>query len=284
MFSFKQSEIKRRRKRRRTSLIWFAAKHLIIKISKYCFYLFVLSVIAFFILLKFNKNFKDNLLNHSISRKVEQILKRSCYNLKIEGVVNSDVGKINFYIGEYCSVDAKSDYTLDSLRDNIIQDPWIKIVNIRKELPYSLKVDLTEYNPFAIWKNKNEFHLINEEGEIIKISEKEQKRFYNLLIVTGKNSKDNIKTLFNLLLSNPELTSRIRIADRISDRRWNLELDSKVTVKFPEDPFIMDSWKRLEKLLSNQGIEIGLKTIDLRIDDKVFLEYEKKVFKEIKNL
>jgi len=280
MFFFK----KNRKKQRRTSIIWFTAKHLIFKISKYCLYLFLISTATFFVLLKFNDNFKKNLLNHPAVKKIEYVLKKSCYNIKIEGAVNSDVPKINFYIGEYCSPTSKVDYSLENLRDQIIKDPWIKSVNIRKELPLSLRVKIVEYNPFAIWKNKDKFFLINEEGEIIKISEKEQKRFYNLLIIIGQNSKDNIQTLFNLLLSNPDLASRIRIADRVGDRRWNLELDSNILVKMPEDNFILEGWKKLDQLLSFQGIEIGLQTIDLRVEDKIFLEYKHKEFKEIEQI
>jgi hypothetical protein len=280
MFFLKQQK----RKRRKISLLWFTIKHLIIKLCKYCLYLFVLSIIFFFILLKFNENFKTNLLNHPISKKIKQIIKKSCYNLKIEGIVNADIGTIHFHINEYCWAETKVDYSLNVLKNNILKDPWIKIVNIRKELPYSLKIKIMEYTPFALWKDKNELHLINEEGEIIKISKNEQKSFYNLLIIMGQNSKENIQTLFNLLSSNPELASRIKIANKIENRRWNLELDNQITVKFPEDHMILDSWKKLNKLLSMQGIEIGLKTIDLRLDDKIFLEYNAKELNEIEQL
>jgi len=275
---------RRRRRHRKISLMWFTIKHLLLKISKYCLCLIFLSSIIFIIVLRFNENFRINLLNHPILKKIEQILKKSCYNIKIEGIVNSDTSKINFYIGEYCSPMAKNDYTLNKLKDNIKNDPWIKNISIRKELPYTMRVIIDEFMPFAVWKSQNEFHLINEEGSIIKISKQEQKRFYNLLIITGKNSKDNIKTLFNLLLSNPELTSKIRIADRIGSRRWNLELNNGIIVKLPEDNLLIGSWERLDKLLSTQGIEIELKTIDLRIEDKIYLDYKEGTSQEIKKI
>lgn len=192
-----------------------------------------------------------------------------CGNIEINGVSRADTEKIQNDIYEFCNLEDKND--MNPLLNKINEDPWVKDITIKRKLPNTLEIQIEEYLPFAIWKNGNRLHLIDENGEIIKISEREKRSYYNLLIVAGEGSKENIYSLFNLLASNPSLFSRIKSALRIGERRWNLELDNGIIIKMPEKD-ALDAWNRLDKLLSIKGSEIDLTVIDLRNKDKIFLE------------
>lgn len=195
-----------------------------------------------------------------------------CSNVEINGVDKANIYNIQNKIYNFCSLEDKNDLNL--LLNELKQDPWIKNISIKRKLPNTLEITVDEYLPFAIWKDDNNIELIDEQGIIINIDERERRGYYNLLIVTGQDSKENIYSLFNMLSSNPNLFSRIRSAIRIGKRRWNFELDNGILVKMPENN-LLDAWNKLDKILSIRGSEINLKCIDLRNNDKVFLEEDK---------
>ena len=150
----------------------------------------------------------------------------------------------------------------------------LRFSEIKRKLPDTLIINIEEYLPFAIWKTNGDIHLIDEEGKIISISDKEKSKFLHLIVVAGEDSKNNIDSLFNMLSSNPTLFSRIKSAIFVGKRRWNLELDNGIIIKMPEKN-IINAWDKLDKILSINGSEIGIKSIDLRNSDKIFLEENK---------
>lgn len=207
---------------------------------------------------------------NKISLTYSNILyKNICVNVDIIGINRANLDKIQENVYNYCNLENKND--LNILLASLKNDPWIKSINIKRNLPDTLTIFVEEFLPFAILKDDEKLYLIDENGKTIEIDEKEKRGYYNLLIVAGKESKENIYSLFNLLSSNPNLFSRIKSAMLISQRRWDLELDNGILIKMPEKN-ILDAWYKLDKILSIRGSEIGLKIIDLRNNDKVFLE------------
>ena len=71
---------------------------------------------------------------------------------------------------------------------------------------------------------------------------------------------------------------RIKVANFISQRRWNLILDDikeGITVKLPEED-IEDAWKKLLKLNETKGIlKRKLTIIDLRLPHKIVVKLRK---------
>jgi len=218
--------------------------------------------------------------NHTISKVKNKILlaysrllyKNICANIEINGIERASIERINKKRAEFCELDNKNDMTI--LLESLRQDPWIKDITIKRRLPDTLQINIEEYLPFALLKYDGGLHLIDENGTVIKIDDNEKRGYYNLLIIAGDGAEEDIYSLFNLLSSNPDLASRLKSALKISRRRWNLILDNGIVVKMPEDN-ILEAWKRLDKILSINGSEIGLKTIDLRNKDKIYLEENK---------
>ena len=71
---------------------------------------------------------------------------------------------------------------------------------------------------------------------------------------------------------------RIKVANFISQRRWNLILDDikeGITVKLPEED-IEEAWKKLLKLNETKGIlKRKLTIIDLRLPHKIVVKLRK---------
>lgn len=200
------------------------------------------------------------------------IYKDICTDIEINGVKMVNIKTIERKVREFCDLENKNDLFI--LAKSLEIDPWIKNISIKRKLPDTLIINIEEYLPFAIWKTNKDIHLIDEEGKIISISDKEKSKFLHLIVVAGEDSKNNIDSLFNMLSSNPTLFSRIKSAIFVGKRRWNLELDNGIIIKMPEKN-IINAWDKLDKILSINGSEIGIKSIDLRNSDKIFLEENK---------
>ena len=200
------------------------------------------------------------------------IYKDICTDIEINGVKMVNIKTIERKVREFCDLENKNDLFI--LAKSLEIDPWIKNISIKRKLPDTLIINIEEYLPFAIWKTNGNIHLIDEEGKIISISDKEKSKFLHLIVVAGEDSKNNIDSLFNMLSSNPTSFSRIKSAIFVGKRRWNLELDNGIIIKMPEKN-IINAWDKLDKILSINGSEIGIKSIDLRNSDKIFLEENK---------
>lgn len=257
--------------RKRLGLVLFYLK--VFKIFK-IFFCFFLLVFVVYIGITFHKNNTISKLKNNLALIYSRTMyKNICANTEINGVERANIDNIKDKIYDFCELENKNN--MEKLLNEVKDDPWVKNVRVKRKLPNTLKIEIEEYLPFALLNQDNNMYLIDENGIIINISEKEKRAYYNLLIVAGEGSKENIYSLFNLLSSDPSLFSRIKTALRIGKRRWNLILDNNILIKMPEKN-VLDAWSKLDKILSIRGSEIDLKVIDLRNEDKIFLEEKDK--------
>ena len=99
------------------------------------------------------------------------------------------------------------------------------------------------------------------------------------MLVVGEGAPENMNRLLKIIAQNDEsYLSRIKVANFISQRRWNLILDDihdGITIKLPEDN-IDKVWKKLIKLDETKGIlKRKLTIIDLRLPNKIVVKIRK---------
>ena len=151
--------------------------------------------------------------------------------------------------------------------------PWIKDASIsRSYFPNLLHIRVVEKNVKSIWQYQNEFYPIDEDGKIIETEFVPQK---DLLLIVGEGAPENINALTDIMKSDKELLSRVKAANFISKRRWDLifdDIENGVTVKLPQNN-IKDAWEKLVKLNKTKGIlKRKLTFIDLRLKNKVIVK------------
>ena len=90
-----------------------------------------------------------------------------------------------------------------------------------------------------------------------------------------------------IISTDKEIFSRIKVANFISGRRWNLILDNienGITIKLPAQD-IEQAWKKLVKLNTSQGLlKRKLTIIDLRFPNKVIVKLGKMTKEERERL
>ena len=159
---------------------------------------------------------------------------------------------------------------LDDLNERLLTLPWIKEVAItRSYFPNVLHISIKEKEVKAIWQYQNNFYPLDEEGKIIETEYVPQK---NLLQIIGKGAPEHFNELLEIIEQDEELFSRLKAANFISERRWDLifdDVENGITVKMPEDD-LAEAWKKLIKMDKTKGIlKRKLTFIDLRLKNRV---------------
>lgn len=169
---------------------------------------------------------------------------------------------------------------IDEIKSKLL---WVNKITISRNMPNQLNISITEYEPFAIWNNEDKKYIIDKDGNAVPYDENivEADEFENMIILSGRGANSNAKALFNIFAINPQLSEKIYSATWVGDRRWNIRFDNGLLVKLPEDE-INFAWQQLIKLY-HQGKINEFRVIDLRISDKIYIEYNNSTIKELKS-
>jgi len=85
----------------------------------------------------------------------------------------------------------------DAVVRKVSQNPWVKEVNVGRELPNKLVLEVKERIPLALLRQSGDFYLVDREGFVFKKMTGNDE--VDLPIITGMNQND--KTLSPLFLS-----------------------------------------------------------------------------------
>ena len=166
---------------------------------------------------------------------------------------------------------------LNAVCEKVKTLPWVRDASVsRRYFPNIIHISIREKKVKSIWQYKNEFYPIDEDGKIIETEYVLQK---NILQIVGEDAPEHINALLKIIEKDKDLFSRVKVANFISKRRWNLTFDdvlSGITVKLPEDD-VEEAWKKLVKLDKTRGIlKRKLTFIDLRLKNKVIVKISNK--------
>ncbi len=167
---------------------------------------------------------------------------------------------------------------IDEIRSNL---RWIKEVTISRSLPNILNITIVEYEPFAIWQSSDKKYIIDRDGNTIPFEDLEEVE--KMVILSGNGANIHARSLFNIFAIDSTLSQNVYSATWVGNRRWNIRFENGLLIKLPEND-IAQGWQNLIKIYEMPGSIIGLKVIDLRIKDKIYLEYENSVMKEIQKI
>ena len=157
------------------------------------------------------------------------------------------------------------------LKQDVETLPWVRDVKIsRMFFPNVIQIEINERQVLAIWQLNERFYPLDMDGYVIEADYRPSKP---MLLIVGAGAAENIIPFLNMVKKiSPEYLERIKVANYISKRRWNIILDDireGITIKLPEDR-TEEAWKKLIKLDESQGIlKRKLTIIDLRLEDKV---------------
>lgn len=174
---------------------------------------------------------------------------------------------------------------LRDLQQKVEQLPWVRHAVVKRRFfPNIIQIDIRERQVQSIWQLDHKFRPIDGEGNVIEANYTPD---HPILLIVGEGAPENITALMKSITDDQNIFQRIKVANYISGRRWNIVLDdveNGITVKLPEK-HIDEAWKKLLKLNTTQGLlKRKLTIIDLRFPNKVIVKLGKMTPEERKKL
>ena len=143
-------------------------------------------------------------------------------------------------------------------------------VTVERRLPDIVAVILTERAPMARWQHDDHIYVIDTDGHMLPSAKPED--FPALPLIVGAGADREAQDLFAKLKIYPEISQKTDSAVRVSERRWDLHLAPKITVRLPEEN-VDAALHRLSVLITQESIlDHDIVAIDLRLPDRLIFE------------
>jgi cell division protein FtsQ len=150
--------------------------------------------------------------------------------------------------------------------------PWVTAATVRKVLPDTLNVEITEAEAAARWRLAGEETLVAADGTVL--ADEVPWRFRGLPLVAGRGANTRVPEAKALLDGHPGIASRVVAAVLVNERRWDLRLANGAVVKLPSDG-ASEALDRLAELESEGAIlSAGPVVVDMRLPDRTTVQLE----------
>ena len=158
-------------------------------------------------------------------------------------------------------------FDADAARERIAELPWVAGATVRKFYPDTLRVEVVERQPLALWQSEGEVLLIDATGQ--PIVPLDDGRYVSLPFLVGQGANVRAADFLAALRSEPLVAAQLRAAVRVSDRRWDLHLENGVTVKLPErrPAQALSQLVRLDQRHALLSRDVNV--IDMRLTDRL---------------
>jgi cell division protein FtsQ len=262
---------------RKTRLIW----HKLVKptVGKMVFALLVMTIALPFLYYKaLPSSFDANRQKiFSFLNQKFNIIEAGKAKIIISGTQRSSEKHIESVVKAEINLAYKKHELDDRPLQNIISkikelSPWIDNVSINRQFPNKIAVGIEEYKPFVVWEDKGKKYAVDKNGHNIEIDSNDH-QFDSIIVLSGNDAYKNVNSIFNIFVNDPAVSQDIYSATWVSNRRWDIRFNNGLIVKLPESN-IGKAWQRLIQIKEVEGAFSHLKSIDLRIPDKIYLEYK----------
>lgn len=152
----------------------------------------------------------------------------------------------------------------DAARARVESLPWIESATLVRIFPDKLRVELRERHPAAIWHDGERTALVDAEGRVLSYVPASDLPA-ELPQIAGPGAPVAALELRDALARYPAIASRVRLAKRIGERRWDLELKTGARVKLAAGP-TAPSLERLARLeRETRGLDHSKQIVDLTV-------------------
>lgn len=159
-----------------------------------------------------------------------------------------------------------------AVRERLEALPWVRTATVRKVLPGTLNVEITEWEAAARWRLEGEEVLVAEDGTVL--ADDVAFRFRSLPLVAGRGANERVADARALLEGHPGIAGRVAAAVLVNERRWDLRLVNGSTVKLPEEA-ATDALDRLAELeMEGALLSAGAVVVDMRLPDRTTVDLD----------
>jgi cell division protein FtsQ len=160
---------------------------------------------------------------------------------------------------------------VSNIRERLLGFGWVKDARVSRRLPDMLVIDIVERTPSALWQNKGQLALIDQEGVVLDRVPIDKMPDLPLVIGVGANA--HAGDLGRLMGGVPTLKPQLASATWVGGRRWDLNFQSGETVALPEGSDAAGrALGKFAKLDRSTGLlGRGIVRFDMRLPDKMIV-------------
>lgn len=127
-----------------------------------------------------------------------------------------------------------------------------------------------EVVPVALFLEGRQWTVVGSNGKVLE--NEEPHSYSNLMKIEGSGAIKAIPKLVNTLQNFPEIKRRLVSATRVSNRRWDIQLETGVAVNLPSDKDLVSALQRLRDVDRHTGLsKRSIGRIDLRVKGHLFI-------------
>ena len=200
----------------------------------------------------------DSLCKH-IGLRVESI--------RVTGVTHSVETSVKNQI-DINSGDSIFKQSSESIYRNVMKIGSIQSAIVRKNLPNTLSINVTEKTPIAIFQKNSKFVLIDKDG--VTISETSA-RTKNLPIITGDDANTTANSMLEVISKFEIVKNKLDSMMFVRKRRWDIVVSGGIHVKLPQSN-IDGALEVLSTILKQRTLNKNtVKSIDLRMPENIVI-------------
>jgi len=163
------------------------------------------------------------------------------------------------------------DVDVIAIREELLELPWVKDARVSRQLPGTLAIDIVERVPHAVLQRPDHLALVDVEGNELEPINRTD--IGDRLVISGPGAVRQVKQLDNLLEASPAISSQVRAAEWVGNRRWNLTFKSNQVLALPqgedEAATALVSFARLDG--QNRLIGGEVTTFDMRAPPRIYM-------------
>jgi len=166
---------------------------------------------------------------------------------------------------------SRSMLRFDSLaaRHRIERLPWVKTATINRLFPDSIGIEITEREPFAVWRRNERAYLIDTTGRVLGAAP--QRVWTELPRVSGEGAAEEAGGVLALVQKYPELAGRLQEAVRVAERRWTLRLTDGTEILLPADDEATALARLMDDPVRTRLLDGSQARIDVRSPDRLIV-------------
>ncbi len=158
----------------------------------------------------------------------------------------------------------------ENARARVAEIPWVADVEVKKVYPNKLVVNLVERHAYALWQEDGQLKVVDQTGTVMTTIL--EPRHAQLPLVVGTGANKHVKEAVALLDSAPSLKDRIKAAQFVAERRWNLVTQEGVEIRLPEENPQAALAKLVELQRTKQLLDRDILAVDMRSSERMLVK------------
>ena len=157
-------------------------------------------------------------------------------------------------------------------RTQLLELPWVQAATVRKVYPDSLKVELEEKQPFAVWQSQEKLTVVERSGKMIaRFSGRDylENRFSYLPRIVGEGAEIEAVNFIPVIAAYPSLAAQAETYVRVSGRRWDIRFRNGKIARLPERNLAQAVEMLAELERQRDVLARDIEVIDLRLPDRI---------------